>query len=192
LNEKLDLYFEKLKHWKDEFTLLRAFILECNVQEDIKWRLPCYTNEGKNIVILQPFKEYCAVMFFKGVLLKDEQKVLHNLSENTQSARQIRFKDVEQIIPLKQTIIEYVNEAIELEKLGAKVEFKPTSEYDVPEEFQNFLENIPGLKDAFESLTPGRQRGYLLFFSSPKQSATKISRIQKSIPQILAGKGIND
>ena len=191
-NPKVDAFLTSAKKWRDEFELLRAIILECELTEDVKWGQPCYTLGKSNIVLIHGFKEYCALLFFKGALLKDAKGVLVQQTENVQAARQIRFTNAQEITKLKSTIKAYVKEAIKVEKSGAVVEFKKTTEFETPEEFQSQLDKAPKLKKAFESLTPGRQRAYLLHFSAPKQSKTRESRIEKAIPQILAGKGLND
>jgi len=191
-NPKVDAFLTSAKKWRDEFELLRAIILECELTEDVKWGQPCYTLGKSNIVLIHGFKEYCALLFFKGALLKDAKGVLVQQTENVQAARQIRFTNAQEIKKLTATIKSYVKEAIKVEKSGAVVEFKKTTEFETPQEFQNQLDKTPKLKKAFEALTPGRQRAYLLHFSSPKQSKTRESRVEKAIPQILAGKGLND
>ncbi len=191
-NPKVDAFLASAKKWRDEFELLRAIILECGLTEDVKWGQPCYTLGKSNIVLIHGFKEYCALLFFKGALLKDAKGVLVQQTENVQAARQIRFTNIQDITKLKATIKAYVKEAINVEKSGAVVEFKKTTEFETPEEFQIQLDKAPKLKKAFESLTPGRQRAYLLHLSAPKQSKTRESRVEKAIPQILAGKGLND
>lgn len=170
---------------------LRAIALDCGLTEELKWRLPCYTFEEANIVIIQGFKEYCALMFFKGALLKDTKKIL-KAPGSSQAARQARFTNVKEIAKLKSTLKSYIKEAIKAEKAGLKVELKETKDFEVPEEFQKKLDGSAKLKAAFEKLTPGRQRGYLFYFSGAKQSKTRESRIEKCMPQILKGKGLND
>jgi len=192
MNPKVDFFFSKGKPWQPEFEKLRTIILGCGLTEELKWGVPCYTFENSNIVLIHGFKEYCAILFVKGALLKDPQGVLIQQTEHVQSARQIRFTKVPEIVALEATLKAYIQEAIQVEKAGLKVEYKPASEYSMPEEFINKLEGVPGLQDAFEALTPGRQRGYLLYFSAPKQSKTRAARIEKYIPQILNGKGLND
>ena len=192
MNPKVDFFFSKGKPWQPEFEKLRTIILGCGLTEELKWGVPCYTFENSNIVLIHGFKEYCAILFVKGALLKDPQGILIQQTEHVQSARQIRFTKVPEIVALEATLIAYIQEAIAVEKAGLKVEYKPASEYSMPEEFINKLEGVPGLQDAFEALTPGRQRGYLLYFSAPKQSKTRAARIEKYIPQILNGKGLND
>ncbi|MCW7490594.1 YdeI/OmpD-associated family protein [Leptospira meyeri] len=189
---QIDLYFQKIKNWKQEFQILRSIALEIELQEEIKWGQPCYTLNGQNIFLIHGFKEYCAILFFKGALLKDPKKILIQQTKNVQSARQIRFKNVSEITKLKTTIKSYIKEAIQLEQSGKKIVMKKTSEYEVPEEFLKRLEEEPKLQIAFESLTPGRQRGYLLHFSGAKKSETRVERIEKQITNILKGKGLND
>lgn len=191
-NSKVDFFFTNESKWQEEYLLLRSIALECAVTEELKWGCPCYTVEGKNVVLIHGFKEYCALLFFKGAVMKDPKKVLIIQSENTQATRQIRFTNLKEIEKLKSTIKSYIKEAIELEKSGVKVEFKKTSEFKMVEEFEQVLKKNAKLKKAFESLTPGRQRAYLLFFSSAKQSSTRVARIEKCTPDILAGKGLND
>ena len=189
---KVDGYIRKNKQWRDELEQLRAIALDCGLTEEIKWMSPCYTFEGSNIAILQTFKEYCAMLFPKGVLLKDPQGILVQMTKNVQSSRQIRFTDADQVVEMALVVKAYLQEAIEVEKAGLQVELKDTSEFEVPEEFQARLDEDPALKDAFEALTPGRQRGYLLYFSGAKQSKTRASRVEKYIPKILDGLGLND
>ncbi|TGM21613.1 YdeI/OmpD-associated family protein [Leptospira meyeri] len=189
---QIDLYFQKIKNWKQEFQILRSIALEIELQEEIKWGQPCYTLNGQNIFLIHGFKEYCAILFFKGALLKDPKKILIQQTKNVQSARQIRFKNVSEITKLKTTIKSYIKEAIQLEQSGKKIVMKKTSEYEVPEEFLKRLEEEPKLQIAFESLTPGRQRGYLLHFSGAKKSETRVERIEKQITNILKDKGLND
>lgn len=191
-NTKIDPYFNKLKQWKEEFNLLREILLDCGLTEDFKWMHPCYTFEGKNIVLIHGFKNYCALLFHKGALLKDPHGILVQQTENVQSARQIRFTESEKIDDIQLILKAYVAEAIEVEKSGLQVEFKKKDEYAIPEELENKFVEIPDLKAAFEALTPGRQRAYLLYFSSPKQSKTRESRIEKYMGHILNGKGMND
>lgn len=191
-NPKVDAFLGKAKNWQEEFEKLREIALACDLSEDLKWGQPCYTLENANIVLIHGFKEYCAFLFFKGALLKDPKKILVQQTENVQAARQIRFTSAQQIEKMKSTLKAYIREAIEVEKSGLSVEFKKTDEFAVPEEFQRQLDETPGLKDAFEALTPGRQRGYLLHFSSAKQSKTREARIEKCIPMIFDGLGLND
>lgn len=192
MNPKVEQFLSKAKKWQDEMTLLREMVLECNLEEDFKWMHPCYTLDNANIVLIHGFKEYCALLFFKGVLLKDEKGILIQQTENVQDRRQLRFKSVEEIQKLESVIKEYILEAIAIEKAGLKVVLKTTSEYKMPEEFQIVLEEMPELKTAFYNLTPGRQKGYLLYFSAAKQAKTREARIEKYIEKILTGKGLDD
>jgi uncharacterized protein YdeI (YjbR/CyaY-like superfamily) len=191
-NPKVDAFLSKQKNWKDELEKLRTIILGSGLTEELKWGTPCYTFQNRNVVLMHGFKEYCALLFFKGALLKDPDGILIRQTQNVQSARQIRFTSVREIVKLKTTLKAYLKEAVEVEKAGLKVNFKDTSEFTVPEEFQKRLDKSATLKKAFRALTPGRQRAYLLYFSTPKQSKTRESRIEKSTPQILAGKGLDD
>ncbi|WP_166924316.1 YdeI/OmpD-associated family protein [Flavobacterium poyangense] len=192
MNPKVDFYFEEAKKWKEEQEELRRIALDCQLTEELKWDSPCYTFQNNNIVLIHAFKDYCAFLFFKGALLKDTDTILNHQSKNTQATRQIRFTNVKDIAEIKATVKAYIYEAIEIEKAGLQVIFKKTEEFDVAEEFQRKLDELPYLKTAFEALTPGRQRGYLLYFSQSKQSKTRETRIEKVIPQILAGKGLKD
>ena len=192
MNSKVDFYFNKAKNWQEEIEKLRTIVLDCGLTEELKWGCPCYTFEGSNIVLIHVFKEYCAFLFFKGALLKDPKDILVQQTENVQAARQIRFTTVQEIVKMKTTLKAYIKEAIELEKAGLKVELKQTAEFTMPAEFKEILKEDAALKKAFKALTPGRQRGYLLYFSSAKQSKTREDRIKKCIPQILEGKGLND
>ncbi|MEI6595851.1 MAG: YdeI family protein [Bacteroidota bacterium] len=192
MNPKVDFYFSKAKNWKEEFEKLRMIILDCNLTEELKWGVPCYTLQKSNVVLIHGFKDYCAILFIKGALLKDAKKILIQQTENVQAGRQIRFTNVREIIALEPTLKAYINEAIEIEKAGLKVILKKTSEYTIPEEFQHKLNGMPVLKTAFDALTPGRQRAYLFYFSQPKQTKTRESRIEKSMQQILEGKGLSD
>lgn len=189
-NTKLDPYFNKLKTWKEESELLRTIVLDCGLTEDFKWMHPCYTLDDKNIVLIHGFNDYCALLFHKGALLKDPHGILVQQTENVQAARQIRFTSVQQIEEMQLILKTYIDEAIEVEKAGLQVTFK--KEYAIPEELQNKFVELPDLKTAFEALTPGRQRGYILHFSQPKQSKTRESRIEKYMGHILSGKGIDD
>ena len=191
-NPKVDFYFNKAKKWQEAVILLRTIALDCGLTEELKWGCPCYTFDGNNIVLIHDFKEYCAFLFFKGALLKDNEGILIQQTEHVQSARQIRFTTALQIIEMKAILRTYIFEAIEVEKAGLKVDLKKTAEYTISAEFQSKLDHIPDLKTAFEALTPGRQRGYLLYFSAAKQSKTRAARIEKFIPQILNGKGLDD
>src|ERR1043166_155423 len=190
-NPNVDFFFRKGK-WQEEFEKLRKICLESDLIEELKWGCPCYTFQKRNIVLIHGFKEYCALLFFKGALLKDAKRILIQQTENVQSARQIRFTNVRQIVKLKPILKAYIKEAIEVEKAGLKVSFKKTSDFKIPEELQNRFDEMPALKTAFDALTPGRQRAYLFYFSQPKQSKTRESRVEKCLPQILIGKGLND
>ena len=192
MNPKFDFYFTKAKNWQEEIKQLRTIILDCGLNEELKWGCPCYTLGKSNIVLIHVFKEYCAVLFFKGALLNDANGILIQQTENVQAARQVRFANLEQIFTLEPNLKAYIYEAIEVEKTGLKVELKKTTAFAMPEEFQKKLAKVPALKKAFDALTPGRQRAYLLHFSSPKQSKTREARIEKSMQDILDGKGLND
>ena len=192
MNPKVDEFLSKSKQWQEEFETLRRIILDCQLTEELKWGVPCYTFEKKNIVLIHGFKEYCAILFVKGALLKDAKGILIQQTENVQAARQIRFTNVQEIVEMETTLKAYINEAIEVEIAGLKVNFKNSSEFTFPEEFISKLEEVPGMQDAFDALTPGRQRAYILYFSTPKQSKTRESRIDKYMQQILNGKGLND
>lgn len=192
MNPKVDFYFSKAKKWQEEIKKLRMIILDCGLSEELKWGVPCYTIGKSNIVLIHTFKEYCAVLFFKGALLNDSEGILIQQTKNVQSARQVRYMSVQEITKMKPLLKEYIHEAINVDKAGLKVKFKKTAEYKIPEEFQNKLDEISALKTAFDSLTPGRQRGYIFYFSAPKQSKTRESRIEKYMKQILKGKGLND
>jgi uncharacterized protein YdeI (YjbR/CyaY-like superfamily) len=192
MNRKVDGFLRKTKQWKEEFEQLRPIILDCGLTEDIKWMHPCYMYEEKNIVLMHGFKDYCALLFHKGALLKDPHGILIQQTENVQAARQIRFTNVQDIIEMEFIIKDYILEAIEVEKAGLKVELKKHTEFIIPEELQNKFDDTPALKTAFEALTPGRQRAYILYFSKPKQSKTRESRVEKYMQQILDGKGLND
>ena len=192
MNPKVDFYFNKAKKWQEEFEKLRMIVLDCGLNEELKWGCPCYTFQKSNIVLIHGFKEYCALLFMKGALLNDANGILIQQTEHVQAARQIRFTNVQEIVKMASILKAYIYEAIEVEKAGLKVELKKTTDYKIPEEFQNKLNKIPALKTAFSALTPGRQRAYLFYFSQPKQSKTKESRIEKYMPQILNGKGLDD
>ena len=192
-----DWFFTEPSIWQSAYQLLRSIALEpisksFSLQEDVKWGNPCYTYQGANIVLIHGFKEYCALLFFKGALLNDDKKILIQQTENVQAARQMRFKNVQEIIKQKSTIKSFIKQAIEVEKAGLKVIFKKPAEFKMAEEFKNALDQMPKLKRAFNALTPGRQRAYLLYFSSAKQVKTRADRVKKYIPQILAGKGLDD
>jgi uncharacterized protein YdeI (YjbR/CyaY-like superfamily) len=195
MNPKVDGYFRKAKKWQEEFKALRTIILDSQppiLTEELKWGHPCYTFENANIVLMHGFKDYCALLFMKGALLKDPKRILIQQTENVQAARQIRFTNVQEILQIKSTLKAYIHEAIEVEKSGLKVPLKKTSEFAIPDEFKKKLTKLPTLKTAFNALTPGRQRAYLLYFSAAKQSKTRESRIEKYIQQILNGKGLDD
>ena len=192
MNPKVDFFFNKAGKWQKEVEQLRRIILDCPLNEELKWGCPCYTLGKNNVVLIHSFKEYCALLFFKGALLQDSDGILIQQTKNVQSARQIRFTNLKEIVKLEPVLKAYVYEAIEVEKAGLKVVLKKTSEYEVPEEFKKLLDKNAKLKTAFNALTPGRQRAYLFYFSEAKQSKTRESRIEKSISQILNGKGLND
>ena len=192
MNPNVDGYLRRAKEWREEFEKLRKIILDCALTEELKWGVPCYTFEKRNLVLMHGFKDYCALLFFKGALLKDPEGILIQQTKNVQAARQIRFTNVREILKLKAILKAYVQEAIEVEKSGQKVEFKKTSEFKIPEEFQEKLAEAPALKKAFAALTPGRQRAYIFYFSQPKQSKTRQSRVEKYTRKILNGKGLND
>lgn len=191
-NPKVDWYFVKEKRWRDEFERLREIALDCGLTEELKWGCACYTIDGSNVVLIHGFKEYCALLFMKGAILKDPKKILIQQTENVQSARQIRFVHLDQITDMASTLKAYVKEAVKLEKAGVKVPLKKTTEFKMPVEFASVLKTTPKVKKAFDALTPGRQRGYLLYFASAKQAKTREARIEKYIPQILKGKGLED
>jgi uncharacterized protein YdeI (YjbR/CyaY-like superfamily) len=191
-NPKVDFYFTKAKKWQKEFEKLRMIIIDCGLTEELKWGCPCYTSREKNVVLIHGFKEYCAVLFMKGALLHDSKGVLIQQTENVQSARQMRFTNIREIVKIEPTLKAYIYEAIEVEKAGVKVNLKKASEFKIPGEFQDKLDKTPALKAAFEALTPGRQKGYIFYFSQPKQSKTRESRVEKCVQQILNGKGLND
>ncbi len=192
MNPKVDGLLKKAKKWNEEFETLREIVLDSSLAEDVKWGQACYTSDGRNIVLIHGFKEYCALLFFKGAMLKDPKGILIQQTENVQSARQIRFTSVREIVAIKPTLKAYIQEAIEVEKSGLKVKLKKTSDFKVPEELQKKFDEIPALKKAFTALTPGRQRGYLFYLSAAKQSKTREARVEKCMPQILKGKGLDD
>ena len=192
MNPKVDEFLDNAKQWKEEYTKLRMIVLDCPLTEELKWGVPCYTYNGANVVLIHGFKEYCAVLFVKGSLLRDTHGILIQQTANVQAGRQIRFTNVQEIVAQEDNLKAYIHEAIEIEKSGLEVEFKKSAEFAVPEELQDKFAETPELKAAFESLTPGRQRAYLLHFSEPKQSKTREARIEKYMPQILKGKGLND
>jgi uncharacterized protein YdeI (YjbR/CyaY-like superfamily) len=192
MNPQVDEYFKTVKKWQEESKRLRKIVLDCDLTEESKWGKPCYTFQNSNMVIIQGFKEYCALLFCKGVLLKDAHRILIQQTENVQAARQIRFTSLRQIVEMEPVVQAYIHEAVAAEKAGLEVNYKKISEFAMPEELQNKLRELPALKTAFESLTPGRQRGYILYFSAPKQSKTRESRIEKYRQKILDGKGLDD
>ena len=192
MNTKVDWFFNKETKWQEEYSELRMLILDCGLTEELKWGCPCYTFQKNNVVLIHGFKDYCALLFIQGALLKDEQGILVQQTENVQTARQIRFTTLQEILESESIIKAYIKEATEIEKSGEKFELKKTSEFKMPEEFKQLLDGMPDLKIAFEALTPGRQRGYLLFFSAPKQAKTREARIEKYVPQIFVGKGLED
>ena len=190
MNPGVDFFFSKAKRWQEEFKKLRKIVLGCGLTEELKWGKPCYTFQNANIVLIHGFKEYCALLFMKGALLKDPKKILVQQTENVQAARQIRFTNAREIV--EPVLKAYIKEAIEVEKAGLEVDYKKTSEFKMPEEFRNKLDENAGLKKAFAALTPGRQRGYLLYFSAAKQSKTREARVEKCVAQIFKGKGLDD
>jgi uncharacterized protein YdeI (YjbR/CyaY-like superfamily) len=192
MNPKTDFFFDKASKWQKEYEKLRTIILDCGLTEELKWGCPCYTFEDRNIVLIHGFKEYCAVLFFKGALLADADGILIQQTENVQSARQVRFTSLRDVVKLERILKSYIYEAIEVERAGLKVKYKKTTEFKIPEEFQNKLDKNAGLKKAFNALTPGRQRAYIFYFSQPKQSKTRSSRVEKYLKQILKGKGLED
>jgi uncharacterized protein YdeI (YjbR/CyaY-like superfamily) len=192
MNSKVDGFLGKAKKWREEFEELRKICLDCGLTEELKWGKPCYTYQGSNIVLIHGFKDYCALLFFKGALLKDPTGVLVQQTENVQAARQIRFTNVREVIQMEHVLKAYIREAVKAEEAGLDVSYKKTSQFGIPEEFKNRLDKSPALKGAFNALTPGRQRAYLLYFSAAKQSKTRASRVEKCLQQILNGKGLND
>jgi uncharacterized protein YdeI (YjbR/CyaY-like superfamily) len=192
MNPKVDFFFKKEQKWQKEFSALRMIILDCGLTEDLKWGQACYSLDKKNIVLIHGFKEYCALLFFKGALLKDPKHILIQQTENVQSARQIRFTNIREIVKLEPVLKAYILESIEVEKTGLKVKLKKTADYKVPEEFQTQMDKVPALRKAFNDLTPGRQRAYIFHFSQPKLSKTREARIEKYTKQILKGKGLDD
>jgi len=192
MNPKVDWFFDKDTKWQKEYERLRAIVLDCGLEEELKWGCPCYQFEKRNIVLMHGFKEYCALLFFKGALLNDPEGILIQQTENVQSARQIRFTNVKEIVKMTRTLKAYIYEAIEVERAGLKVKYKKTAEFKMPEEFQKKLDKNRGLKNAFEALTPGRQRAYIFYFSQAKLSKTREARVEKYVKQILNGKGLED
>ena len=192
MNPNVDWFFDKPTKWQEGYELLRTLVIDSGLTEELKWGCPCYTFQGKNVVLIHGFKDYCALLFMKGALLKDPQNILVQQTQNVQSARQVRFTNIAQIKKMLPVLKSYIKEAKSIEKAGLKVDLKPTKEYSMPEEFETVLKDSPELKHAFENLTPGRQRGYLLYFSAPKQSKTRETRIEKYFDKILEGKGLDD
>ena len=192
MNPGVDWFFNKDTKWQEEYGELRTLVLDCGLTEELKWGCPCYTFHKKHIVLIHGFKDYCALLFMKGALLKDAKHILIQQTKNVQLARQIRFSNVDQILKMKTTLKTYIKEAIQIEKSGLKLQLKNTADFKMPKEFQNVLEDMHELKTAFYALTPGRQRGYLLHFSAPKQSKTREARIEKCLEKILQGKGLDD
>jgi uncharacterized protein YdeI (YjbR/CyaY-like superfamily) len=192
MNPKVDVFLRKAEKWRKEFEKLRMIILDRGLTEEFKWGNPCYTFEERNIVLMHGFKEYGALLFFKGALLNDPKGILIQQTKNVQAARQIRFTNVREIVKMKPILKAYIDQAIAVEKAGLKVNLKKTADFEIPEEFLNRLDENPDLKTAFDALTPGRQRAYIFYFSQPKQSKTRESRVEKYMPQILKGKGLND
>ncbi|MGA2708864.1 MAG: YdeI/OmpD-associated family protein [Steroidobacteraceae bacterium] len=192
MNPKVDWYFGKNERWEKALRKLRTIALDCQLTEELKWGCPCYTLNGSNIALIHVFKEYCALLFIKGALLKDEHRILVQQTKNVQAARQIRFTNLREVLKMERVMKAYIHDAIEVEKSGLQVELKKTAEFEMPEEFKNKLKELPALKTAFYALTPGRQRGYLLHFSTAKQSKTREARVEKCLARILDGKGLDD
>ena len=192
MNPKVDWFFDKATKWQKEYEKLRTLILDCGLTEELKWGCPCYTFDNSNIVLIHGFKEYCALLFFKGALLADANGILIQQTENVQSARQIRFTSAQQIVKMERIVKAYIYEAIEVERAGLQVKLKKTKDFKIPEEFQNKLDKMPSLKTAFDKLTPGRQRAYIFHFSQPKLSRTRSARVEKYVKHILKGKGLDD
>lgn len=192
MNPKVDAFLSRAEKWQEELTRLRNIVAECQLNEELKWGVPCYTFQNSNVVLIHAFKDYCAILFFKGVLLQDAHKILIQQTKNVQAARQMRFTNLKEIIDLAPMIKTYIAEGMEVEKAGLKVDFKAPADFELVEEFEKKLNKFPALKTAFEKLTPGRKRAYLLHFSAPKQAKTREARIEKCIPQILNVKGLND
>jgi uncharacterized protein YdeI (YjbR/CyaY-like superfamily) len=192
MNPEVDVFLSKARKWQEEFEKLRMIILDCQLTEELKWGCPCYTFHKSNIVLIHGFKEYCAILFFKGALLNDTNGILIQQTENVQAGRQVRFTNAREIVKMEIILKAYIYEAIEVEKAGLKVNLKKTADFIIPEEFQNKINENPALKTAFDKLTPGRQRAYIFYFSAPKQSRTRGSRVEKCMQQILNGKGLND
>ena len=192
MNPKVDWYFDKNEKWQKETRKLRTIILDCGLTEELKWGCPCYTYESSNVVLIHVFKEYCAVLFFKGALLADPDGILIQQTENVQAARQVRFTNIKEVKERERILKTYIYEAIEVERAGLQVKLKKTKDFKIPEEFQTKLDKMPSLKKAFDALTPGRQRGYIFHFSQPKLSKTREARVEKYLKQILSGKGLDD
>lgn len=192
MNLKVDLFFDKESNWQNEYVQLRKIAFDCGLTEELKWGCPCYTLQNRNVVLIHGFKEYCAFLFFKGALLKDTGQILVQQTKNVQSARQVRFTNVEEIVKKEKILKAYIYQAIDIEKAGLKVNLKETSDFEVPEEFQKVLNKNRALRKAFNELTPGRQRAYLFYFSSAKQSKTRETRIEKYLQKILDGRGLED
>ncbi len=192
MNPKVDFFFSKDTKWQKEYEKLRTIILDCGLIEKLKWGCPCYMFENANIVLIHGFKEYCALLFFKGALLNDPNGILIQQTKNVQAARQVRFTNVREIVKMERILKAYIYEAIEVERAGLQVKYKKTKDFKIPEEFQSKLDKMPALKKAFDALTPGRQRAYIFHFSQPKLSKTRASRVEKYIKQILKGKGLDD
>jgi uncharacterized protein YdeI (YjbR/CyaY-like superfamily) len=192
LNPKVDEFLQKPSKWTECYERLRAIALDCGLTEDFKWMHPCYTVEGKNVMLIHGFKEYCAVLFQKGALLKDAQKILIQQTENVQAARQIRFTTVQEVMDQEDVIKAYIREAVDVEKAGLEVKFKKRADVSIPEELQNKFEELPELQTAFDALTPGRQKAYIFFFAQAKRTSTRTARIEKNVPRILKGKGLMD
>jgi uncharacterized protein YdeI (YjbR/CyaY-like superfamily) len=191
-NSRVDWYFDKSESWEKELRKLRTIALDCQLTEELKWGCPCYTLRGRAIALIHVFKEYCALLFFKGALLKDDHRILVQQTKNVQAARQIRFTNAGEVLKMERVVKTYILEAIEVEKSGLQLELKKTAKFEMPEEFKNKLKDLPALKKAFYALTPGRQRGYLLHFSTAKQSKTREARVAKCMGRILDGKGLDD
>jgi len=192
MNPKVEFFFNKAEKWQAAFEKLRLIMLACGLTEELKWGVPCYTFANSNVVLMHGFNDYCALLFHKGALLQDPEGILIQQTENVQAARQIRFTSAQEIVELEPILKSYIDAAIAVEKAGLKVDYKKTTEFPMPEEFLSKLEEVPGLQDAFEALTPGRQRGYLLHFSQPKQAKTRAARVEKYTQKILEGKGLDD
>jgi len=191
-NPRVDWFFDKDTKWQTEYEKLRMIILDCGLTEALKWGCPCYTFENRNIILIHGFKEYCAVLFFKGALLNDPEAILIQQTKNVQSARQVRFTNVREIVKMERILKAYIYEAIEVERAGLQVKYKKATDFKIPEEFQQKLDKMPALKKAFDALTPGRQKGYIFYFSQAKQSKTRAARVERYLKQILNGKGLED